>query len=400
MIDLTITSFLLWLCLLLGPLIMVKNLRIRSLSFLIVSLALFISSIDNWQSALAIIIFISFPYIFIRILQKFKIPVWPAVIFQVAAFIYINKYMWILNIFGIPIPTVISFLGVSYILFRQLDIIFQVKARLVGEVPVTDYLNYLFSFWTILAGPIQRYRDFIQTFYSQKTPLNREESLACFHRAANGMIKILLFGAFFQYCSNTAYIGLLERGPSLKYILAIFYGFPLFLYFNFTGYCDVVIALARWAGFQIPENFDRPYLSRTVVEFWNRWHITLSQWFRDYVYQPLFKYLISGPMSKHIQISQYFSIFFTFLLVGIWHGTTLGLVIFGILQGLGMAASMIYKDLCVKKMGKARYKSYQEKRWVAYSERFITLHFMFFCTLFFQYDAISILNSIRKLLGV
>jgi D-alanyl-lipoteichoic acid acyltransferase DltB (MBOAT superfamily) len=399
MIDLTITSPLIWLCLLLGPLLMLRNLRIRSFSFLFVSLALFLATIGNWQSAVAIFIFIAFPYCFVKILQRYNIPVWPAITFQLATFIYINKYAWILTLFSIPVPTVIKFLGVSYILFRQLDIILQVKARLVKNVPIQDYLNYLFSFWTILAGPIQRYRDFIQNFYSEKTPLSREESLSCFHRAANGMIKIVLFGAFIQYCSNAAYQGIIDRGLTLRYGLAIFYGPILFLYFNFSGYCDVVIAMARWAGFQLPENFDEPYLSRTTVEFWNRWHITLSQWVRDYLYQPLFKSFISGPMRKHIQISQYISIFITFFLVGIWHGATLGMLIFGLLNGLGMALSMMYKDLCLKQMGKVRFKKYQDNKWVANMERVITLHFMSFAVIFSQYDVITLFDSLRKLVG-
>lgn len=400
MIELTITSYIYIFCLLLGPLLMTKNLKLRTYGFLLVSLSLFISTIGNWESAIAIFIFTAFPYLYVIILRRYNISVWPAILIQLAAFIYINKYIWILNIIHIPIPSMVKFLGVSYIFFRQLDIIFQVKARLVKDVPIVDYLNYLFSFWTILAGPIQRYRNFIQDFYSEKVPLSKEESLSCFHRAANGMIKIVLFGAFIQYCSNTAYNGLLENGPSIKYVLAIFYGPILFLYFNFSGYCDVVIAMARWAGFQLPENFDKPYLSRTTVEFWNRWHITLSQWVRDYVYQPLLKSLISGPMSKHIQTSQYFSIFIAFFLVGIWHGATMGLVIFGLLNGVGMALSMIYKDLCMKQMGKARFKKYQENRWVANSERFVTLHFMSFAVIFSQYDTIPLLNSFRKLLGV
>jgi D-alanyl-lipoteichoic acid acyltransferase DltB (MBOAT superfamily) len=400
MIDLTVTSYIYIFCLLLGPLIMVKNLKLRAYGFLLVSLSLFISTIGHWESAVAVIIFTAFPYLYLVILRRRNIPIWPEVLIQLASFIYINKYIWILSTVGIPIPNMIKFLGVSYIFFRQLDIILQVKAKLVQDVPVVDYLNYLFSFWTILAGPIQRYRDFIQNFYSEKTPLSKEESLSCFHRAANGMIKIVLFGAFIQYCSSAAYQGIIDNGLTLRYGLALFYGPILFLYFNFSGYCDVVIAMARWAGFQLPENFDKPYLSRTVVEFWNRWHITLSQWVRDYLYQPLLKYFISGPMRKHIQASQYVSIFITFFLVGVWHGATLGMVIFGLLNGLGMAVSMMYRDLCIKQMGKARFKKYQGNRWTANLERVVTLHYMALCILFSQYDIVSLLNSIKQLPGV
>jgi D-alanyl-lipoteichoic acid acyltransferase DltB (MBOAT superfamily) len=373
---------------------MAKSVKLRKYSFLFVSLGLFILTLGNWQSALIILFFVSFPYCYVKVLQKWNFSVWPAIIIQLAVFIYANKYGWILTFLGIPIPTVIKVLGISYIFFRQFDILFQVQAKLVENVPIIDYLNYLFSFWTILAGPIQRYKDFIYSFYSEKMPLDTKDSLSCFHRAANGMIKILLLGAFFQYCSDAAYLGILAHGISLKYFVAMLYCFPLYLYFNFSGYCDVVIAMARWAGFSLPENFDKPYLSRTVIDFWNRWHITLSQWARDYIYQPLFKYLISGPMSKYVQTSQYFSIFITFFLIGLWHGNSINLVIFGFLQGIGMALSMIYRDICIKKMGKAGFKIYQENKWVTAIERFITLNFMCFSILFIQYDVFAILKPL------
>jgi D-alanyl-lipoteichoic acid acyltransferase DltB (MBOAT superfamily) len=215
-----------------------------------------------------------------------------------------------------------------------------------------------------------------------------EDALRCFHRAANGFLKILLIGSFFLDMQRQFSFFFSSSGSPIRFLalLGFFYCFPLYLYFNFSGYCDVVIGMARWAGFSIPENFDRPWLSRDMIEMWNRWHITLSQWLRDYVYQPLYKSLISGPFRNHLSFSQYMSIFVTFFLVGIWHGTTLNYLLFGLLQGLGMAFSMLYRDVCKKYMGKERYKSYYNNKWVTNVERFVTLNFWCFTFLFFQYD--------------
>ena len=187
-----------------------------------------------------------------------------------------------------------------------------------------------------------------------------------------------------MYLSDHAYAHLVSS-PSLLYLLGIFYCFPLYVYFNFSGYCDIVIGMARWAGFIVPENFDRPYLSRDMIDMWARWHITLSQWVRDYVYQPLFKFFLSGPLRNYLSASQYVSIFITFFLVGIWHGTTLNFVVFGLLQGIGMAFSMIYRDICKKRLGKERYASFYNNKWVENGERFVALHFWCFTFLFFQY---------------
>jgi D-alanyl-lipoteichoic acid acyltransferase DltB (MBOAT superfamily) len=123
-----------------------------------------------------------------------------------------------------------------------------------------------------------------------------------------------------------------------------------------------------------------------MIEFWNRWHITLSQWVRDFVYQPFYKYLISGILSSHIVLAQYASIFITFFLVGIWHGSNFNFVIFGLLQGTGMVTSMLYRDSMHKLLGKERYKKFNENRIVSIAEIVICMHFVCFSFLFFEYD--------------
>jgi len=402
MIDLVITSIFFIFCLVIGPLLMAKNLHLRRWSFLIVSLSLFLLSLNNLESLAAITIFIAFPYCYIYIIRRWNTPLWPAIIIQLFLLVYINKYSWILSFFGIPIPSFISLVGISYIFFRQLDILFQVKAQLVQTVPLIDYMNYLLSFWTLLAGPIQRYREFIAEFYKDKIIVSDEETLICFHRSANGFLKVLLIGSFFLYIQGQFYSIFISGETPIRLVglFGFFYSFPLYLYFNFSGYCDIVIGMARWAGFSIPENFNQPYLSRDMIDMWNRWHITLSLWLRDYVYQPLFKLLLSGPFQNHLSLSQYCSIFITFSLVGIWHGTTLNYLLFGLLQGLGMAFSMLYRDMIKGYMGKEKYRSYNNNKWVANLERIITLNFWCFTLLFFQIDVSKIGSHVVAIFGV
>ena len=399
MIEITVSSFYFLFCLIIGPLLMTKNLKLRQWSFLVVSIFLFSLSIYNLESLFAVTLFLITPYIYLLLVQKKDIPLWPGIILQICLLIYVNKYSWILSFFNIPIPNFITFLGASYIFFRQLDILFQVKSNLVQKVPLVDYLNYLLSFWTILAGPIQRYRDFIKEFYKEIPQVSDTETLKCFHRATNGMFKVILIAPFFLYIKEPSYL-LFQAGNSFIFFLIFFYSFPIYLYINFSGYCDVVIGMAKWAGFSIPENFDRPYLSRDMVEFWNRWHITLSQWLRDYLYQPLFKYLLSGPLQKHILISQYISIFITFFFAGLWHGTNINSILFGLFQGIGMSLSMIYRDICKRFLGKKRYKSFYDNKAVMYVERIITLHYVCFTLLVFQYDFTKIFSYLALIIGV
>lgn len=400
MVNLTINSFWLLLLLLSGPaLFNIKKLRLRSWLFLLINIGLYLSCIRSLEGFLAIVIFVTLPLALIRLVQKKFLPLWSAISIVIILFIYINNYSWLLSL--IPGSSRFLFsakiLGLSYILFRVIDVMVHARAGLIKKINLFEYFNYLFSFYTILAGPIQRYRDFLSFFYSVKLPDERQ-ALRYLHRAAGGMLKILVLAVLMKSVSDTAYLRLLENGFSLKRLAAIFYTYPLYVYFNFSGYCDVVIAMAGWAGFALPENFDRPYLARNMIEFWNRWHITLSQWLRDFVYQPFFKFLLSGIFSKHILIAQYLSIFVTFFLVGVWHGTAINFVVFGLLHGIGMVVSMVYRDIITKLLSKEAFRKYKSNSIIAFTEILVCAHFVCFTFLFFEYDIKNMFFWLKNLI--
>ena len=147
--------------------------------------------------------------------------------------------------------------------------------------------------------------------------------------------------------------------PALKlyaaFKVAIIY--PVFLYANFSGYIDIVIALARLMRVRLPENFDRPFSAGNVMEFWNRWHMTLSNWFKKYVYNPLLLALMrrisSLALEPYIGV---FCFFITFFLVGIWHGRTSEFVIFGLLTGGGVSVNKLWQLRLQKSLGRKGYK--------------------------------------------
>jgi D-alanyl-lipoteichoic acid acyltransferase DltB (MBOAT superfamily) len=289
-------------------------------------------------------------------------------------------------------------LGISYILFRQIDFLLQYQADKIEKIHFILYVNYLLSFWTILSGPIQRYRDFIHHFDSaQVTDFNWEKHLKLFHRMANGLIKIVIISYLLKNQSDKAFTALSNGEYSLVLFLYWLYGYPLYVYLNFSGYCDVIIASAAYSGFSIPENFDRPYLSRNMIEFWNRWHITLSQWVRDFIYQPVFKKLLTSAFKNKLLLSQYISLFITFFIVGIWHGTTINYVIFGLLHGLGMVFSLGYRDVTKKLLGKKKFKTYSTHKGIQVIEIVICLNFVCFTFLFFEYDIQLVFNILGGL---
>jgi D-alanyl-lipoteichoic acid acyltransferase DltB (MBOAT superfamily) len=134
--------------------------------------------------------------------------------------------------------------------------------------------------------------------------------------------------------------------------------YPLYLYCNFSGYIDIVIGIARFLRIELPENFNRPFSSDNFMNFWSRWHITLSEWLKTYVYNPL----LIACMRKYQSVSiepflGVFAIFVTFFLVGLWHGQTSEFIFFGVLQGGGVAGVKLYQTLMAAKMGKRRYRA-------------------------------------------
>ncbi len=142
--------------------------------------------------------------------------------------------------------------------------------------------------------------------------------------------------------------------PSALRGAVVFSAYTFFLYLNFSGYIDVVIGLGSLLGLRLPENFDRPFSSAGFIEFWSRWHITLSAWLKDYVYLPLISSLMR-PISAAVPPEPYLgtaAYFVTFFLVGIWHGQTSEFFFFGFLQGAGVAANKLFQVLAAQRMGR------------------------------------------------
>jgi D-alanyl-lipoteichoic acid acyltransferase DltB (MBOAT superfamily) len=136
----------------------------------------------------------------------------------------------------------------------------------------------------------------------------------------------------------------------------IFTLYPLFLYSNFSGYIDIVIALARLMRVRLPENFDRPFSASSVLEFWNRWHMTLSNWFKVYVYNPLLLALMRRVSSSAVQpLLAVVCFFVTFFLMGVWHGRTSEFVVFGVLNGLGISINKLWQIWLTRLKGRKGY---------------------------------------------
>lgn len=394
MFELSIGSGIFVLFLVMAPFLLRNNFKYRNYVFLMINLVLYTLGIKYWQQLLVALVWILVPFFLIKLGEKFKIP---AILLMLICFAYLMKYDWIFGMLHIPYAFVFKILGLSYFLFRQIDYMMQYEyLKETGiRTSVIDYVNYLLSFFTLLAGPILRYEDYVTDFYSQKEPLTKDEIFTSLNRILNGYLKVFLVSAVIMFYTKI-WFAKLETHSGLKFaVIFVIFAFlnGWYIYFNFSGYCDVVIAFAKLSGFRVRENFNRPYLSRSVSEFWNRHHITLSEWIRDYIYSPLFKKLISGPCARNIRLGQYISLFLTFTVAGIWHGTNMNYLIYGIFQGIGIVGSMLYKEILKKKLGKKRFKEYENNSFIKWIE--IAATWMYICLTFsfVGFDVVGLLMS-------
>jgi membrane protein involved in D-alanine export len=212
-----------------------------------------------------------------------------------------------------------------------------------------------------------------------------------------GLTKYLFLASLLEQLS---YTGLLLDGHPHKWIdmpiAAV--SFYVYLYLNFSGYCDMAIGTAGLIGIRVDENFRSPFRSRNIQEFWTRWHITLSSYMRDTVFSPMSKLLTrkfapqAGPHAIAI------SILAVFLAIGAWHGLASNFLIFGSLQGLGMVSCHYYTIWLKKSLGRVRYAAYQDNRLIRAAAVTATFLFVTFTQFFFANspeNARTILSLLR-----
>jgi D-alanyl-lipoteichoic acid acyltransferase DltB (MBOAT superfamily) len=172
------------------------------------------------------------------------------------------------------------------------------------------------------------------------------------------------------------------RGAAFRGV-ATFYLFPAYIYLNFSGSCDIVIAGALLCGMRLPENFDQPYLARNMIDFWNRWHRTLSFWIRDYLFTPMYKALAERWPRQAGTIS-FLAYFVALFLAGVWHGSTWNFVVFGVLQGLGVSAAKVWENRIIRARGRSGLRRYLGSRPIRALAVGTTFHFACFTFLFFS----------------
>jgi alginate O-acetyltransferase complex protein AlgI len=320
----------------------------------------------------------------------------------IGVFVFVKQYSFLTFLLpGRAFEHKFVLVGLSYMLFRQIHFVVDAYQGQIQHLSLWNYVNYQLNLFGLLAGPIQRYQDFCEDWLQLK-PIcsNLHEVLRSYLRVFVGVIKVLGIGnvCLGVYSSVLArYLSEPAGWRTVGAFVLMLYLFVAYLYFNFSGYCDIVIGGASLLGLRMPENFNYPFVSRNIGDLWTRWHRTLGFWIRDYLFTPLFKSSVERWPSCATLLS-FAAYFVAFTLAGLWHGSTWNFLVFGLLHGSGVASAKLWEMFLIRRRGRAGLKLYLQNSLIKFVAIVATIHYFSF-TLIFWYHGMGESRSILKKLG-
>lgn len=246
----------------------------------------------------------------------------------------------------IPLLKVILPIGISFYTFETITYVVDVYRGVHKPLQnFWDYQLYIIFFPKLIAGPIVRYHDIADQIYDRSAYYNAEYRLRGLYRFILGLSKKVLIANVMGDGADTI-LNTPFNDISTPYAWLGILFYTLQIYFDFSGYSDMALGLALIMGFRLPENFNNPYTSLSITEFWRRWHITLGSWMRNYLYIPL------GGNRVSSQLRLYFNLWLVFLASGLWHGAAWGYIMWGAYHGFFLVLERSFLSKWLARLGK------------------------------------------------
>ena len=318
-----------------------------------------------------LVVFIVETYLLVRLgfyFREKKSTKYPIIFFASLLLIAAKTVViWKVSIFG--------FLGVSYMTFKVLQIIFETYDGIIKEpIGLIDYLQFLLFFPTISSGPIDRSKRFMEDIH-QTIP--REEYVELLgtglFRLLLGLVyKVVLSGLLYLAMNHIPNRGLLFTTISYMYL------YTFYLFFDFAGYSLMAVGVSNIMGIQTPMNFNKPFLSIDIKDFWNRWHISLSTWLRDFIFSRIVMKSMRHKWFKTRLTTAMVAYMLNMIFMGFWHGLSWSYIIYGVYHGVLMAGFEWYQ-----KKSKF-YKKYKQKTAYKLVSWFVTMHLVMIGLLIFS----------------
>ncbi len=291
------------------------------------------------------------------------------------------------KIFAITSLHLMAFIGISYMSFKTIQIMIEISDGIIKEkYSFLEYLQFLLFFPTVSSGPIDRSRRF---FDDIKTIMPREAYLEL---AGTGVYRVIL-GLLYKIMFSTyvyQMLSALKNTGTLTYSVKYMYLYTLYLFFDFAGYSLMAVGTSNILGIQTPMNFNKPFLSIDIKDFWTRWHITLSTWLRDFVFSRVLMNAMKKKLFKSRLQNASFAYMVNMCVMGFWHGLSISYVIYGVYHGFLMAGFEWYQ-----KKSKF-YKKNKNKTWYKLTSWFVTMHLVFIGFFIFSGEPLKLIMSILK----
>ena len=325
--------------------------------------------------------FIVYQYFLVFLAQRIEAKRLKPLVFLSILPLVINK------VFALTSLHLLAFIGISYMSFKTIQIMLEISDGLIKEkISVKDYLQFLLFFPTVSAGPIDRSRRFLKEI---NEVMPRKEYLEL---AGDGVYRIVLGLLYKVVLSTYVYQMLLalNNTGTVVYSIKYMYLYTLYLFFDFAGYSLMAVGSSNILGIQTPMNFNKPFLSVDIKDFWTRWHITLSTWLRDFVFSRVLMQVIRKKWFKNRLHNATYAYMVNMLVMGFWHGLSVSYIVYGFYHGVLMAGFEVYQKKSTF------YKKNKNKNWYKLLSWFVTMNLVMIGFFIFSGEPYKILLTILK----
>ncbi len=323
--------------------------------------------------------FIVYQYFLVFLAQRIEAKWLKPLVFLSILPLVINK------VFALTSLHLLAFIGISYMSFKTIQIMLEISDGLIKEkISAKDYLQFLLFFPTVSAGPIDRSRRFLKEI---NEVMPRKEYLEL---AGDGVYRIVLGLLYKIVLSTYVYQMLLalNNTGTVVYSIKYMYLYTLYLFFDFAGYSLMAVGSSNILGIQTPMNFNKPFLSVDIKDFWTRWHITLSTWLRDFVFSRVLMQVIRKKWFKNRLHNATYAYMVNMLVMGFWHGLSVSYIVYGFYHGVLMAGFEVYQ----KKSN--FYKKNKNKKWYKLLSWFVTMNLVMVGFFIFSGEPYKIIMAI------
>ena len=351
--------------------------------YILVLSLLFAGAIYGKSRAMIVylISFVIYQYFLVFIAQRLETKRLKPLVFLSIFPLVINK------VFALTSLHLLAFIGISYMSFKTIQIMLEISDGLIKEkISIKDYLQFLLFFPTVSAGPIDRSRRFLKEI---NEVMPRKEYLEL---AGDGVYRIVLGLLYKVVLSTYVYqmLLVLSNTGTVVYSIKYMYLYTLYLFFDFAGYSLMAVGSSNILGIQTPMNFNKPFLSVDIKDFWTRWHITLSTWLRDFVFSRVLMQVIRKKWFKNRLHNATYAYMVNMLVMGFWHGLSVSYIVYGFYHGVLMAGFEVYQKKSTF------YKKNKNKNWYKLLSWFVTMNLVMIGFFIFSGEPYKILLTILK----